>query len=74
MDKMEWVFIGLLVFFMMAAAVGVADAIFGDKIVLNKREWVCAKSDDIYMPIVVYGKPVVIVPTVTTQCNEYTRK
>lgn len=75
MDKMEWVFIGLFVFFVMAAIAALFDGLSDDKITLKQSQWQCTQSHIVYTPTsVVVGKMPITSMVPRTHCDEYKRK
>ena len=71
-DIFEWILGVFVVFIFAVAGVGIYDAVYGEKIVLLKSQWVCTETKTSVRPqTTIVGKSPITIMVPHSDCVEY---
>lgn len=72
MDTFEWILAVFAAFIFTVAGVGIYDAVYGEKIVLLKSQWVCTETKTSVRPqTTIVGKSPITIMVPHSDCVEY---
>mgnify|MGYP001004953211 FL=1 len=75
MDTCEWILAVFAAFIFTVAGVGIYDAVYGEKIVLLKSQWVCTETKTSLRPQTTIGvKSPITIMVPRSDCVEYKRQ